>query len=102
MVYFQSNKLCESELQKWVVVDESGLVNVYTIYMIHCRKNVKGRLLWILLLKVLVNIFSNVSRSLGRVNSEGQYKYDSQEMFKVKVKRQFHQFDPDIQDRIYV
>ena len=82
--------------------DESGVVNMYTIYMIQCRKNVKGRHLWILLLKVLVNIFSNVSRSLGRVNSEGQYKYDSQEMSKVKVKRQFHQLDPDIQDRIHV
>ena len=28
MVYFQTNKLCESKLRKWVVVvDESGLVN---------------------------------------------------------------------------
>ena len=39
---------------------------------------------------------------MGQVNSEGQYKYDSQEMSKVKVKRQFHQLDPDIKDRIHV
>ena len=43
-----------------------------------------------------------MSPGLWVMRSEGQHKYYSQEMFKVKVKRQFHQLDPDIQDRIRV
>ena len=81
-----------------VAIDWAALQSKSNSAIAQCHENAKG-------------LFSHCAKVnwkdgwrwlMGRVNCEGQYKYDSQEMSKVKVKRQFHQLDPDIQDRIHV
>ena len=81
-----------------VAIDWAALQSKSNSAIAQCHENAKG-------------LFSHCAKVnwkdgwrwlMGRVNCEGQYKYDSQEMFKVKVKWQFHHLDPDIQDRIHV